>query len=186
MDDIDRKLEALIVATQQTNENIKQSGIETRAIIREQGEETRAIIKEQGEETRAIIREQGEISARRMEELGEKIEQLGERLTQFGQETNRSIQETNQSIQQVGERIDQLGDKIDRLALIAQEQHKTVQMLTAGFADQSRAVSSLSQTVTRLVDAAQRSAQASEAAAIVAQNNQNAIRDLIEELRQQR
>ncbi len=36
------------------------------------------------------------------------------------------------------------------------------------------------------VESARRSAQASEAAAVVAQSNQNAIRDLIEELRQSR
>lgn len=36
------------------------------------------------------------------------------------------------------------------------------------------------------VFASQRAAQAAEAAAVVAQNNQNAIRDLIEELRRGR
>ena len=53
-------------------------------------------------------------------------------------------------------------------------------------AEQARAVTELSQTAREAVLASQRAAQAAEAAAIVAQNNQNAIRDLIEELRRGR
>ncbi|MBD1834303.1 hypothetical protein H6F61_16770 [Cyanobacteria bacterium FACHB-472] len=49
-------------------------------------------------------------------------------------------------------------------------------------AEQARAITELSQTAREAVLASQRAAQAAEAAAIVAQNNQYAIRDLIEEL----
>lgn len=81
---------------------------------------------------------------------------------------------------------EQQGRDIERLATSVSEQAKSVERLAGAFGEQARAIASLSQTVTRLVDAAQRSAQASEAAAVVAQDNQNAIRDLIEELRQER
>lgn len=44
----------------------------------------------------------------------------------------------------------------------------------------------MSKTTERLVALAERSAQASEATAVIAQDNQNAIRDLINQLREGR
>jgi ABC-type transporter Mla subunit MlaD len=91
------------------------------------------------------------------------------------------------------QRLDNIDARLERLVTVAEQQGRdierlasTVERLTGGFAEQARAISSLSQTVSRLVDASQRSAQAAETAAVIAQSNQVALRDLIEELRRDR
>jgi hypothetical protein len=72
----------------------------------------------------------------------------------------------------------------DRQAETARQQADTVQRFASIFADQARAIAGLTQAIQIAVESANRSAQASEAAAVVAQDNQNAIRDLIETLRE--
>ena len=72
----------------------------------------------------------------------------------------------------------------DRQAETARQQSDTVQRFASIFADQARAIASLTQAIQIAVESANRSAQASEASAVVAQDNQNAIRDLIETLRE--
>ena len=53
-------------------------------------------------------------------------------------------------------------------------------------AQQAKTISDLSRSVAASVESSRLSAQAAQAAAVIAQDNQNAIRDLIEELRQGR
>lgn len=84
------------------------------------------------------------------------------------------------------QRLDSIDTRLERLVVVSEQQARSIERLAGAFTEQARAISSLSQTVSRLVDAAQRSAQAAEAAAIIAQSNQNAIRDLIEELKRDR
>lgn len=99
-----------------------------------------------------------------------------------------------------GARLDNIDQRLAQLVVVTERQAETaarqqanierlaqsVERFAGIFADQAKAISDLSQTTREAVAASQRSAQASEAAAIVAQNNQNAIRDLIEELRRNR
>ena len=102
---------------------------------------------------------------------GENITRLGENITRLGQEQR--------------ERFDQTLAELRELKEISRQQAESIRQFTVVFAEQARAITQLSQTAREAVQAFKRSAQASEAAAIVAQNNQNAIRDLIEELRRQ-
>jgi methyl-accepting chemotaxis protein len=72
----------------------------------------------------------------------------------------------------------------DKQADTARQQADTVQRFATIFADQARAIANLTQAIQSTVEAANRSAQASEAAAVIAQDNQNAIRDLIATLQE--
>ncbi len=78
---------------------------------------------------------------------------------------------TEQRLDSIDSRLERLvtiteqqSQRIDRLADTSDRQQQTIEHLTSAFTEQARAIASLSQTVTRLVDAAERSAQASEAA----------------------
>ena len=92
-----------------------------------------------------------------------------------------------------GERFDQLGDRLDRIAATAERQAqtaerqaKTIEGLVSAVSELSRTNAAMNHDRNALLESAQRSAQASEAAQMLAQSNQVAIRDLIEELRQGR
>lgn len=71
-------------------------------------------------------------------------------------------------------------------AQTAERQQRNIQQFASIFAEQARAITELSQTAREAVAASRLSAQASQSAAAVAQDNQNAIRDLIDQMRQGR
>jgi methyl-accepting chemotaxis protein len=79
---------------------------------------------------------------------------------------------------------DRQADTARQQAETARQQADTVQRFATIFADQARAISNLTQAIQMTVEAANRSAQASEAAAVIAQDNQNDIRDLIATLQE--
>lgn len=93
---------------------------------------------------------------------------------------------TEQRLDSIDTRLEQLVEATRQLAHSSEQQKQSIDRLAGIIIPMARTIESLSQTSVRLLDGAQRSAQASEAAAIVAQSNQNAIRDLIEELRRER
>jgi uncharacterized protein YoxC len=75
---------------------------------------------------------------------------------------------------------------IERLADTAERQAKTIEGLVSAVSELSRTNAAINQDRNALLESAQRATQASEAAQMLAQSNQVAIRDLIEELRQGR
>jgi archaellum component FlaC len=75
---------------------------------------------------------------------------------------------------------------IERQAEVAERQAKTIEALVSAVSELSRTNVTMNQDRNALLESAERSAQASEAAQMLAQSNQVAIRDLIEELRQGR
>jgi methyl-accepting chemotaxis protein len=79
---------------------------------------------------------------------------------------------------------DRQADTARQQADTARQQSDNVQRFATIFADQARAIANLTQAIQSTVEAANRSAQASEAAAVIAQDNQNAIRDLIATLQE--
>jgi len=110
---------------------------------------------------------------------------LDEQLAQLVQVTRLQGENITRLGQEQRERFDQELAELRELKEISRLQAESIRQFTVVFAEQARAITQLSQTAREAVQASQRSAQASVAAAIVAQNNQNAIRDLIEELRRQ-
>lgn len=99
-------------------------------------------------------------------------------------------QQQAQTAERQGERFDQFGDRLDRIAATverqaetAERQSKTIETLVSAMAELSRTNAAMNLDRNALLESAQRSAQASEAAQTLAQSNQVAIRDLIEELR---
>jgi methyl-accepting chemotaxis protein len=89
------------------------------------------------------------------------------------------------------QQLDSIDTRLEKLVVVSEQQARSIERLAGALTEQARAISSLSRTVSRLVDASQRSAQAAEMAAGIAQSNQVAIRqvgirDLIEELKRDR
>jgi methyl-accepting chemotaxis protein len=74
----------------------------------------------------------------------------------------------------------------ERQAETAERQARAIEVMMSAVTQLSRTITSMNQDRNALLESAQRSAQASEAAQMLAQSNQVAIRDLIEELRQGR
>ena len=68
----------------------------------------------------------------------------------------------------------------------AKQQAESIRSLATAFTEQARAYREFSRSLPDVVEAARRSAQASEGAAYMAQRTLEAMRDLIEEMRQQR
>jgi methyl-accepting chemotaxis protein len=73
--------------------------------------------------------------------------------------------------------------ELRELRLTAEEQARTIRQFVSIVAEQARTIADITRSMRDAVEASQRSAQAAEASAVIAQNNQNAIRDLIEEMR---
>lgn len=68
----------------------------------------------------------------------------------------------------------------------ARQQAESIRSLAGAFTEQARAYREFSRNLPDVVETARRSAQASEAAAYMAQRTLEAMRDLIEELREGR
>jgi uncharacterized heparinase superfamily protein len=102
-------------------------------------------------------------------------------------ETADLIRQGNQQQQDQHERtMQQLGllrDIADRQADAAQRNAETIRQFANIIGEQARTVASITRSVQQAVEASRVSAQASEATAVLAQSNQEAIRDLIEEMR---
>jgi methyl-accepting chemotaxis protein len=69
---------------------------------------------------------------------------------------------------------------------IATQQTDSIKSLAQAFVEQARAYREFSRTLPDVVEASRRAAQASEGASFMAQRTLEAMRDLIEELRDQR
>ncbi|PSF36817.1 hypothetical protein C7H19_12685 [Aphanothece hegewaldii CCALA 016] len=69
---------------------------------------------------------------------------------------------------------------------IATQQTESIRSLAQAFVEQARAYREFSRSLPDVVKASRRAAQASEAASFMAQRTKTAMRDLIEELREQR
>lgn len=69
---------------------------------------------------------------------------------------------------------------------IATQQTESIKSLAQAFVEQARAYREFSRTLPDVVEASRRAAQASEGASFIAQRTLEAMRDLIEELREQR
>jgi methyl-accepting chemotaxis protein len=72
---------------------------------------------------------------------------------------------------------------LERVAEASEAQRQSLQSLAGAVSELARSTTQLSQANSQLIALAERSAQAAEGAQILAQNNQVAIRDLIEEMR---
>ncbi len=75
---------------------------------------------------------------------------------------------------------------IEELVISSREQRQTIQLMAGMVSELVRAIAATSKNTDRILASAERAAQASEAAAVIAQSNQNAIRDLIAEMRESR
>jgi methyl-accepting chemotaxis protein len=82
--------------------------------------------------------------------------------------------------------LSELREISERQAETAERQARAIEVMMSAVTQLSRTITSMNQDRNALLESAQRSAQASEAAQMLAQSNQVAIRDLIEELRQGR
>ena len=102
-----------------------------------------------------------------------------ERLVVIGEQQAQSIEELRGVSQQQTRNI-------ERLAENAERQARAIEVMMSAVTQLSRTITSMNQDRNALLESAQRSAQASEAAQMLAQSNQVAIRDLIEELKQGR
>lgn len=80
----------------------------------------------------------------------------------------------------------QQADTAKQQAETAKQQADSIRSLAGAFSDQARAYREFSRNLPDVMEATRRSAQASEGALYMAQRTLEAVRDLIEELRQQR
>jgi methyl-accepting chemotaxis protein len=100
------------------------------------------------------------------------------------------LRETSERQAETAERqtqsLSELREISERQAETAERQARAIEVMMSAVTQLSRTITSMNQDRNALLESAQRSAQASEAAQMLAQSNQVAIRDLIEELRQGR
>lgn len=96
---------------------------------------------------------------------------------------NQQLSELIVATQQIATGLIELKEIALQQATTASAQQQTIQQLTAVMAEQARA---LNRAIPQVVEASRRAAQSAETATLLAQNNQNAIRDLIEEMREAR
>ncbi len=109
----------------------------------------------------------------------ERLENIDSRLERLVQATSQLAEGTTEFREDLAE----LKQITRQQAETAKAEQQTIQQFAVVMAEQVR---TLSRVVPELVESSRRASQAAEAASILAQNNQNAIRDLIEELRQGR
>ena len=107
-----------------------------------------------------------------------------DKLTRVSDTLDRMADLMLQSAQMQEDQHNRLITELRELRRVAEEQARTVRQFASIVGEQARTISEMTRLMRDAVEASQRSAQASEASAVIAQNNQNAIRDLIEELRQ--
>jgi archaellum component FlaC len=105
--------------------------------------------------------------------------QFDDRLDRIAAATERQ----GEWFEQFDDRLDKIAVTVERQAETAERQSKTIETLVSAMAELSRTNAAMNLDRHALLESAQRSAQASEAAQALAQSNQVAIRDLIEELR---
>lgn len=98
-----------------------------------------------------------------------------------------------QNIAALTDRVDQVFQGIDALRQVTQQQAQTaasqaesIRSLVSAVAELARSTTELSRDRRTLLESAQRSAQASESASFMAQRTLEAVRDLIDELRNSR
>jgi methyl-accepting chemotaxis protein len=109
-----------------------------------------------------------------------------ERLVVVTEQQAQSFGELREVSKQQAQSFGELREISQRQAQTAERQAKTIETLVSAVSELSRTNAAMNQDRNALLESAQRSAQASEAAQALAQSNQVAIRDLIEELRQGR
>jgi methyl-accepting chemotaxis protein len=109
-----------------------------------------------------------------------------ERLVVVTEQQAQSFGELREVSKQQAQSFGELREVSQRQAQTAERQAKTIETLVSAVSELSRTNAAMNQDRNALLESAQRSAQASEAAQALAQSNQVAIRDLIEELRQGR
>lgn len=143
-------------------------------------------VAQQQAQSIAELKDVSQQQAQTAERQGERFDQFGDRLDRIAATAERQ----GERFDQIGVRFDQFGDRLDRIAATverqaetAERQSKTIETLVSAMAELSRTNAAMNLDRNALLESAQRSAQASEAAQTLAQSNQVAIRDLIEELR---
>lgn len=109
------------------------------------------------------------------------------RMAEIQLELSRQQRDSIDSLSQaISQGFNGLREVIERQAEVATRQQQTIQQFASIIGETTRTVSELSRTVRESVEASRRSAQAAESSAFLAQANQNAIRDLIGEMRERR
>lgn len=94
--------------------------------------------------------------------------------------------EQRQSIEELVVSSREQRRSIEELVISSREQRQTIQLMAGMVSELVRAIAATTKSTDRILASAERAAQASEAAAVIAQTNQNAIRDLIAEMREAR
>ncbi len=109
------------------------------------------------------------------------------RMAEIQLELSRQQRDSIDSLSQaISQGFNGLREVIERQAEVATRQQQTIQQFASILGETTRTVSELSRTVRESVESSRRSAQAAESSAFLAQANQNAIRDLIGEMRERR
>jgi methyl-accepting chemotaxis protein len=125
---------------------------------------------------------------------------VSERQSENYSRQNATLDRINTTLDRQSENLDRLSDdvrdlvtssreqrrSIEELVIASREQRQTVQLMAGMVSELVRAIAATSKNTDRILASAERAAQASEAAAAIAQSNQNAIRDLIAEMRESR
>jgi methyl-accepting chemotaxis protein len=111
---------------------------------------------------------------------------VGERQAENIEQLVVSSREQRHSIEELVISSREQRRSIEELAISSREQRQTIQLMAGMVSELVRAITAMSKNTDRILASAERAAQASEAAAVIAQTNQNAIRDLIAEMRESR
>jgi methyl-accepting chemotaxis protein len=99
---------------------------------------------------------------------------------------SETLDRQSAALDRQSENIDRLSEEVRELVISSREQRQSLQLMASMVGELVKTIANMSRTTDRLVAIAERSAQASEAAAVIAQDNQNAIRDLIAQMREGR
>jgi ABC-type transporter Mla subunit MlaD len=98
-----------------------------------------------------------------------------------------ALDRQSESIDRTSRNLDRLSEEVRELVISSREQRQSLQLMASMVGELVKAIStSMSKATERLVALTESSAQASEVEAIIAQDNQNAVRDLIAQMREGR
>ncbi|MCL1473641.1 hypothetical protein [Argonema antarcticum] len=118
--------------------------------------------------------------------IDERVARLAEQQREMHAQTMAEFAELKTISQQQAETAKQQAENAKQQAETAKQQADSIRSLAGAFSDQARAYREFSRNLPDVMEATRRSAQASEGALYMAQRTLEAVRDLIEELRQQR
>ncbi len=118
--------------------------------------------------------------------LGQSQESFNARMDRIAENLETSFEIQQRQHENTLSELRELKSVAQEQSRTAHQQQETVRQFVGIVGELTRTIAEMSRTVSDSVESSRNAAQAAETASVLAQTNQNAIRDLIEEMRERR